>query len=881
MIAHCRVFIQWLECRLLPERVIQPFLIERGVIMTSRRKASAFHDHVVRTIVTVNSHRCKVVTIAALLLGLLVTSSSPAQEGVSTDTLMEQGYSSHRKGAFTQALQYWTEAARRYGEAGQRRQQIKAQVSLSQALYETGHYKEAGAVLTESGNLAHEIGDRLLQATIQGRLGTVLFALDENEQALRRMEEGLVLARELNHPALIATLLNDQGNVLAAERRLPAAVAAYTESSMLAKASNQQVLMTIALINAGRALIQEGSLQPGKARLEQAAQEILSLPDSHDTANAWLTLGEAYQDIVRPRLSEVVQKNEVQRPLLTAKRMRGGETQPEGVATGDDPGSKDTPADDRLPSQRPKPAPLMTDKPTGIEEPVFRLAATSYWNAIQVATRIGDARSESFGWGQLGHVYEMLHRNDEALDLTRRALLAAQKIRSPESLYRWHWQTARLLRSKGQIDPAILAYQRAIETLQPIRSEFLVGSRNRQFSFRETTGNLFFELSDLLLRHASSAPDERTRQQLLVQAQDTVELYKAAELQDYFRDECVATARSRSTEVAQESKTTAIIYSIILPDRLELLVSLSTGLKQFIVPVPSDRLTQEIRSFRVALERRTSNAYLLHAQKFYEWMIQPMEADLAAGRITTLVFVPDGPLRTIPMAPLHDGTRFLIERYAVATTPGLALTDSRPLNRSRIHMFSVGLTQAVQGFPALPYVAQELSAVQSIYGGKQLVNDEFRAMQVERGLKEQPYNIVHIASHGRVESDGSKSFILTFDDRITMDRLSRLVGLFDFRTAPLELLTLSACETAAGDDRAALGLAGMAIKAGAKSALATLWFIEDEATAELIGEFYKNLRNPNISKAVALQQAQLVLLKHPDHSHPSLWAPFLLINNWL
>ena len=73
----------------------------------------------------------------------------------------------------------------------------------------------------------------------------------------------------------------------------------------------------------------------------------------------------------------------------------------------------------------------------------------------------------------------------------------------------------------------------------------------------------------------------------------------------------------------------------------------------------------------------------------------------------------------------------------------------------------------------------------------------------------------------------------------------------------------------------------MAIKAGAKSALATLWFIEDEATAELIGEFYKNLRNPNISKAVALQQAQLVLLKHPDHSHPSLWAPFLLINNWL
>jgi CHAT domain-containing protein len=437
------------------------------------------------------------------------------------------------------------------------------------------------------------------------------------------------------------------------------------------------------------------------------------------------------------------------------------------------------------------------------------------------------------------------------------------------------------MRSNGRTDEAILAYQRAIENLQPIRSEFLMGSRNRQFSFRETTGNLFFELSDVLLQRASSTPDQGARQRLLRQAQDTVELYKAAELQDYFRDECVAIARSRSTDVAQQSKTTAIIYPIILPDRLELLVSLPTEMKQFIVPIPSGRLTQEVRAFRLALEKRTSNAYLPLAQKFYDRLIRPMEADLAAGGITTLVFVPDGPLRTIPMAPLHDGAKFLIERYAIATTPGLTLIDSRPLNRKQVHVFSVGLTEAVQGFPPLPYVAQELSAVQSIYGGTQLLNDEFRTVQVERGLKEQPYNIIHIASHGRVESDGAKSFILTFDDRITMDRLSALVRLFEFRTAPLELLTLSACETAAGDDRAALGLAGMAVKAGAKSALATLWFIEDEATAELIGEFYKNLQNPAVSKAAALQQAQLALLKNPDHAHPSLWAPFLLINNWL
>lgn len=529
----------------------------------------------------------------------------------------------------------------------------------------------------------------------------------------------------------------------------------------------------------------------------------------------------------------------------------------------------------------PGPLPSPLDKKGEIGESTLRQAAEAYWNTIQVATKIGDSRNESYGWGYLGHLYETQHRTDEALDLTRRAILAAQQVSSPESQYRWHWQTARLLRSKGQINEAMAAYQRAIETLQPIRSEFMVGGQNRRFSFRETTGNLFFELSDLLLQRASSTPDLAARQHLLGQAQDTVELYKAAELQDYFRDECVATARSKSTAIAQESKSTAIVYPIILADRMELLVSMPAGLKQFIVPVTVEQLTEEIRAFRLGLEDRSNNAYRPHAQQLYQWLIRPMEADLTNAHITTLVFVPDGPLRTIPMGPLHDGTKFLIERYAVATTPGLTLTDPRPLNRKQIRLFSMGLTEAVQGFPALPYVGNELKAVQAIYGGKQVLNEEFRAGTVEHDLNEQPYNMIHIASHGKVESDVTKSFVLTFDDRITMDRLSHLVGLFEMRTVPLELLTLSACETAAGDDRAALGLAGMAIKAGAKSAMATLWFIDDEATAELITEFYKNLQDPATSKAMALQQAQLTLLKNPDRAHPSLWAPFLLINNWL
>ena len=133
-------------------------------------------------------------------------------------------------------------------------------------------------------------------------------------------------------------------------------------------------------------------------------------------------------------------------------------------------------------------------------------------------------------------------------------------------------------------------------------------------------------------------------------------------------------------------------------------------------------------------------------------------------------------------------------------------------------MLAVGVANAVQGFPALPYVAQELRAVHHLYGGRLLLNEDFKRTRLEQALRQEPFNMVHIASHGQFASDVAQSFILTFDDRLTMQQLDQFLGGVRGRTTPLELLALSACETALGDDRAALGLAGIAIKAGARSA---------------------------------------------------------------
>jgi CHAT domain-containing protein len=209
------------------------------------------------------------------------------------------------------------------------------------------------------------------------------------------------------------------------------------------------------------------------------------------------------------------------------------------------------------------------------------------------------------------------------------------------------------------------------------------------------------------------------------------------------------------------------------------------------------------------------------------------------------------------------------------------MTDPRPIKREAIKVLAVGVTEAVQGFPALPNVSAELEALRGMFGSTTLVDKEFVVSNLEKKLKEEPFTIVHVASHGEFSGDAGKTFLLAFDDKLTLDRLDQMVGVFKFRDDPLELLTLSACDSAAGDDRAALGLAGMAVKAGARSALATLWNINDEASAGLVVDFYRELKNPSISRARALQRAQVKMLSDPRYEHPGFWSAFLLINNWL
>jgi CHAT domain-containing protein len=752
-----------------------------------------------------------------LALALAATGANAAQPSAAGQ--FEEGLAAFQRGALQQAAVSWASAAQGYEKQGQVAGRISALTHLAHAQSGLGQYQQAAASLTTALDLANAAGDRRRAASIGAALGNVFIALGPPETAETYLRSALGVARDLPDPELAAVALNDLGNLLATQTKYAEAVAAYRESIALSTDPRQRLLRARTRINAAAALREEGHAREALTVLDEALGDLRNLAPSHEVAFALVSAGLGYRD------------------------MRSS-----------------------FPDERDR---------------LLRQAVAVLDYAVRGAEAISDRRTASYAWGYLGGLYEEDQRHSEALDLTHRAIFAAQQVNAPESLYRWQWQAGRLLRKLGQVEQAIDAYRRAVYTLQAIRPELSVGYGPSATSYRDSIGPVYFQLVDLLLQRTRSAESREQIASYLVEARQTVELFKVAELRDYFRDDCVDTALSKVTRLDVVSRTAVVVYPILLPDRTELLVSLPSGLKSVVVPIGMETLTEEVRQFRRKLEKRTTREYLPHARRLYTWLIGPLEADLAQAQIDTLVFVPDGPLRTIPMAALHDGKQFLIEKYAIAITPGLDLTDPRPIQRERAKVLAVGITEPVQGFSALPSVAAELGALRTLFDSTTLVDREFVASNLEKKLREGQFTILHVASHGEFGGTPAKTFVVTFDEKLTMDRLDRFIGLFKYRDDPLELLTLSACDTAAGDDRAALGLAGAAVKAGARSAVATFWQVHDVVAAELVTRFYRELQDSSVSRAVALQRAQLEILSNPRYGHPGYWSAFLMINSWL
>jgi CHAT domain-containing protein len=777
----------------------------------------------------------RLVLVATAVLLLCALGVAPRATAADTPALgptptAVAGEEALRRGDFAAAAGFFAEAARLGRAAGDAELELQALLQLSDAQQALGNYDDALTSLTRARDLAEASGDARRLASARGALGNLYIALDAPEEAGRELRAAGQLAEKAEAWSLAASIRNNLGNHYAiqrgrartadaAEQAAAEADRAYASAVRLADRAGDGTLAARALANWGRLAVERGDGAGALGLLARALERAEALPSSHTTVYTLLHVGRSYQ-------------------LLDA-----------GAASP--------------------------------ERGLLRSAHRSLGRAASMADGLGDARGSAWAQGYLGGLYERTGRLEEALASTRRALFAAQQAGAADAQVLWHAQAARLAARLGHEEEAAAEYQAAVELLATLRPAMTVSYGDPAGSFREGAGQVYFEYVDLLLRRAARQADATRAQADLALAQQVMEQVKAAELRDYFRDDCVDAYREKIQTLETASRSAAIVYPVSLEDRLEILVSGPEGIRQFTVPVGAAELVEEVRVLRRLLEKRTTRQYLPHAQKVHEWLIAPFEGELAGLGVDTLVFVPGGALRTVPMAALHDGERFLVERYPVATTPGLELTDPRPLDRERVQLFLGGLSESVQGYPPLQHVPEELGSIRSLYGGELLLDEKFAVGNVEERMLNQPYSIVHIASHGEFGGEASDTYLLAHDGRISMDQLSSYVGATRFRKQPLELITLSACETAAGDDRTALGLAGLAIKAGARSALGTLWKVNDLAASNLIVVFYRELQDPQVSRAEALRRAQRHMLEDPRYRHPGYWAAFLLISNWL
>ncbi|MBW4510873.1 MAG: CHAT domain-containing protein [Scytonematopsis contorta HA4267-MV1] len=300
-----------------------------------------------------------------------------------------------------------------------------------------------------------------------------------------------------------------------------------------------------------------------------------------------------------------------------------------------------------------------------------------------------------------------------------------------------------------------------------------------------------------------------------------------------------------------------------------------------------------------------TKTYLKSSQQLYRWIIAPLEKDLQERGINNLVFLPDIGLRSTPVAALHDGQGFLIEKYSVGLMPSLSLTNTLYTDIKNSQLLAIGVSRSTQGQEPLPAVVVEVSTILSkLWQGKLFLNEQATLENLKTIRRQQPFGIIHMASHADFTAGPvGNSYIQFWENKLRLNQIRQL-GL---NNPQVEMLVLSACRTALGDEEAEIGFAGLAVLAGVKTSVASLWVVNDTGTSAFMTKLYENLRQAPI-RSEALRQAQLAMAKgqvylkngrlqglgivgelplpaesitQPDEmlSHPYYWAAFTMVGN--
>ncbi|BAZ17115.1 hypothetical protein NIES4071_89930 [Calothrix sp. NIES-4071] len=815
----------------------------------------------------------------------------------STVELIQAGKQKYQAGQFADAIQLWRQAQKLIAQSDSINTAVVL-TNLASSYQQLGDWQQANTAISQSLKLLQNTTNQSLLASALNVQGSLQLSQGQAEQALSTWESATSIYKKLGDKALTARSLLNESKALRALGMYRRASSNLEEVSQSLQKEPDSELKVAVLFHLGDTLRLMGDRKASIQTLQQTLELAQKLNLKDDVSLVLLSLGssarvqdtEKAQEYYKQVIAASNPHIKLQAQLNLLRLFVETEQRDEAFSLIE----QIQPQLDTLPPSR-----TSIYAQVNFAQSLKKLrnltqnsALSTHHSALLLATAaknaesIGDKRAQSYALGYLGELYEVSQQFGEAQKLTKQALNLALLSNAPDIAYRWQWQIGRLLKAQGNIQEAITSYNEAVKTLGYIRNDLVSSNVDVQFSFRESVEPVYRELVSLLLQPkliASKTNEAVTNvsQENLKKAREVIESLQLAELDNYFREACLT---ARPQQIDQIDKSAAVIYPIILKDRFEVIASIpNQPLRHYVSIIPQAQLEKMFDKMRRSLHRTSSQKDRLNiTQQLYNLLILPVEADLQRNNIKTLAFVLDGAMKNLPMAILYDGQRYLVEKYNLALTPGLQLFAPRPLETKSLKVLAGGLSEARQGFVPLPGVESEINQIKTKVPAQVLLNQTFTTKAIEKQVNTTRYPVVHLATHGQFSSNADETFVLTWDNRINVKQLGELLqNRASNDSNAIELLVLSACQTADGDKRAVLGLAGMAVRSGARSTIATLWSVDDTSTSAFMVEFYKQLSLANVTKAEALRNAQIALLREPAFKHPFYWAPFVLIGNWL
>lgn len=804
--------------------------------------------------------------------------------------LTQAGKEDYQNQQFTEAIAKWEQARKIFISKGDNLNQAMVLGNLAQAYQQLGKLTEAKNAIAKSIEFLssnQKDNQSLLAATLNIQ-GSLLLSEGKIEDALAVWQRAFTIYEKTGDKnGLTRCLLNQTQayNGLGMHRR---ALNTLKEVNQTLQNQPDSPLKIVSLLNLGDTLRLTGNISDSKKILEQSLAVAQKLNSDANIGEILLTLGNTYRFEGKTQEALKFYQQAIDKSKFPAIKIQA-ELNKLRLLVDTKKSSKARSLAAKIKPQLHSLTPSRTSVYALVNyvKSIEDLSSSEISNkqenakilakAVQQAESIGDERAQSYALGYLGHIYEQTQQLKSAKTLTEKALMLAKISNASDVAYRWEWQLGRLLKKQNNFVEAIAAYDGAVTTLGSIRNDLVASNLDTQFSFRESVEPVYREFVSLLLTPELG----ETSQKNLKKARQVIESLQLAELDNFFNEPCL---KANPTQVDQVDNQAAVIYPIILENRLETVVSLpNQPLRHYTSAISEKELEKMVQKMRRAIRRKfLKKQHFAICQQIYNLIVKPLEADLAASKIKTLAFVLDGSLKNVPMAALHDGKQYLLEKYNIALSPGMQLLDPQPLENQKMEVLVGALSEGRQGFVALPGVKTEIDKINNEISTEVLFNQNFTSKALQKQISKTPFPIVHLATHGEFSSKAEDTFVLTWDNRLDVKELGDILHTREqLSSNPIELLVLSACKTASGDKRAPLGLAGVAVRSGARSTIASLWAVDDESTSQMMVDFYEQLSRPGVTKAEALRNAQIKILRQSKFKHPNYWAAFVLIGNWL